>query len=86
MASAMQDSLFTGTDGLPAAVVTELNTMPQMRSTQIEGVPVWVGELLLVAQGIVIQSVLQEVPTTDPRAGLPPVMLKDMAGVLTRMS
>ena len=58
--------------------------MPQIRSTQIEGVPVCVvGLLLFVAQGIVIQSVAQVVPTLLPSAGDPPVMLNDMAGVLT---
>jgi hypothetical protein len=36
-----------------------------------------------VAQGMVIQSVAQLVPTTLPAAGDPPVMLNDMAGVLT---
>lgn len=60
--------------------------MPQIRSTQTAGVPVWVkGSLVLVAQGMVIQSVAQVVPTLLPSAGVPPVMLKDMAGVLTRI-
>ena len=40
---------------------------------------------MLVAQGMVIQSVAQVVPTLLPSAGVPPVMLKDMAGVLTRI-
>ena len=58
--------------------------MPQILSTQVLGVPVWaVGSMLLVAQGMVIQSVAQLVPTTLPAAGEPPVMLKDMAGVFT---
>ena len=43
------------------------------------------GSFELVAHGIVIQSVVHEVPTTDPTAGLPPVMLNDMAGVFTKM-
>ena len=60
--------------------------MPQIRSTQTAGVPVWVkGSLVLVAQGMVIQSVAQVVPTLLPSAGVPPVMLKDMAGGLTRI-
>ena len=75
----------TGTEVDPAAVVAELKTMPQILSTQTEGVPVWVvGLLLLVAQGMVIQSVEHVVPTLLPSAGEPPVMLKDMAGVFTR--
>ena len=41
------------------------------------------GSILFVAQGIVIQSVAQLVPTTLPSAGEPPVILNDMAGVLT---
>jgi hypothetical protein len=66
------------------AAVTELKTMPQIRSTHVLGVPVWaVGSMLLVAHGIVIQSVAQFVPTTLPAAGDPPVMLNDIAGVLT---
>ena len=149
-------SLLTGTLGWPAAVVTELKTIPQMRSTHTDGVPtydqialkhvyssfdtvlysqtlflnffslpekimlsfvaklvihlcfyeerlkmsirqwnctwndIWkltwtLGSFELVAHGIVIQSVVHEVPTTDPTAGLPPVMLNDMAGVFTKM-
>jgi hypothetical protein len=31
--------MLTGTEADPAAVVTELKTMPQIRSTQVEGVP-----------------------------------------------
>ena len=65
-------------------MVAELNTMPQILSTQTDGVPVWVvGSLLLVAQGMVIQSVEQVVPTLLPSAGVPPVILKDIAGVFT---
>ena len=65
-------------------MVAELNTMPQIRSTQTAGLPVWVkGSFVLVAQGMVIQSVAQVVPTLLPSAGVPPVMLKDIAGVLT---
>ena len=64
-------------------MAAELKTMPQILSTQTAGVPIWVvGSLELVAHGMVIQSVVQAVPTTLPAAGLPPVMLKDMAGVL----
>ncbi len=56
--------------------------MPHILSTQVLGVPVWaVGSMLLVAQGMVIQSVAQLVPTTLPAAGDPPVMLNDIAGV-----
>ena len=80
-----QDLLLTGTLGEPAAVVAELKTIPQIRSTQTAGVPVCVGELELVAHGMVIQSVVQVVPTTEPAAGLPPVMLKAMEGVFTVM-
>ena len=55
--------LVTGTDGADAPC-TELKTMPQIRSTHTAGVPVWAtGSLLFVAQGIVIQSVLQVTPT-----------------------
>jgi hypothetical protein len=74
----------TGTEDDPDGVVAELKTIPQILSTQMDGVPVWVvGSLLLVAQGMVIQSVAQVVPTFEPSAGEPPVTLKDMAGVLT---
>jgi hypothetical protein len=71
----------TGTDADPAAAVTELNTIPQMRSTQAAGVPDWAaGSIVLVAQRIVIQSVMQlPSPTTLPRVGVPPVMLNDIA-------
>ena len=76
--------LVTGTELDPEGVVTELKTMPQIRSTQTEGVPVWsVGSLLFVAHGMVIQSVEHAVPTLLPSAGVPPVMLKAMPGVLT---
>ncbi len=38
------------------------------------------GSKVFVAQSIVIQSVIQLAsPTTLPNAGVPPVMLKDMA-------
>ena len=74
----------TGTEEVPELVVTELKTIPQIRSTQTEGVPLCVvGWLELVAHGTVIQSVAQFVPTTLPSAGDPPVMLKDIAGELT---
>ena len=74
----------TGTEQVPELVVTDLKTIPQIRSTQTEGVPLCVvGWLELVAHGTVIQSVAQFVPTTLPSAGDPPVMLKDIAGELT---
>ena len=58
--------------------------MPHILSTQTAGVPVCVvGSFEFVAQGIVIQSVVQEVPTTLPSAGVPPVTLNDIAGVFT---
>ena len=65
--------LETGTDGDPAEVVTELKTMPQILSTQIDGVPDWTLLLLFVAHGIVIQSVEQAVLTLLPSAGDPPI-------------
>ena len=65
--------LETGTDGDPAEVVTELKTMPQILSTQIDGVPDWTLVLLFVAQGMVSQSVEQAVLTLLPSAGDPPV-------------
>jgi hypothetical protein len=34
------NSLLTGTEADPAGVVTELKTIPQIRSTQARGVPV----------------------------------------------
>ena len=74
----------TGTEVVVEAAVTELKTIPQIRSTQTEGVPdCVVGWLELVAHGTVIQSVAQFVPTTLPSAGDPPVMLKAIAGELT---
>ena len=68
-------------------VVTELKTMPQILSTQTVGVPDWaVGELVLVAQGMVTQSVTQVSPTTEPSiAAAPPVRLNDMATEFTRV-
>ena len=40
-------------------VVTELKTWPQILSTHTTGIPDWVvGSLVLVAHGIVIQSVM----------------------------
>ena len=64
-------------------MVAELKTWPQILSTHTTGVPDWVvGSLVLVAQGMVIQSVEQEVPTTLPRVGDPPVMENDCGGVL----
>ncbi len=65
--------------------MTELKTIPQILSTQVAGVPVWaVGSMLLVAQGMVIQSVAQLVPTKVPAAGEPPVILNDIEGVFTK--
>ncbi len=77
--------LLTGTLGVPAFSVTELKTMPQMRSTQVLGVPLCaVGSLVLVAHGMVIQSVTQATePTTEPSMGLPPVTLNDIATAFT---
>ncbi len=75
------DSLLTGTAADPAAAVTELNTIPQMRSTQAAGDPdCAAGSIVFVAHRIVIQSVMQlPSPTTLPRVGVPPVMLNDIA-------
>jgi hypothetical protein len=39
--------------------------------------------LELVAQGMVIQSVAQVVPTRLPTAGLPPLTLNDIDGMFT---
>jgi hypothetical protein len=69
------------------AMATELKTMPQILSTQVIVVPAVavvcaLGSMVLVAQGIVIQSVEQEVPTTLPTAIVPPVTLNAMEGVL----
>ena len=78
--------LFTGTEFCPEAAVTELKTMPQILSTQTIGVPDWaVGLFVLVAHGMVNQSVMQLSPTTAPEAPAAPVpvRLKDMAIVLT---
>ena len=79
-------SLLTGTDGWPEFEVTELKTMPQIRSTQFVGVPCWaLGLLVLVAQGMVIQSVTHWSPTTEPNMLLvAPVTLNDMAGMLAK--
>ena len=64
--------------------MAELKTIPQIRSTQTAGVPICVvGSFELVAHGIVIQSVVQAVPTILPARGLPPVILKLMAGLFT---
>ena len=77
-------SLITATEGEPAIVVAELKTMPQILSTQTEGEPVCIsGSLVLVAHGIVIQSVVHCVPTMLPCCIAPPVMLNDMAGEFT---
>ena len=60
-----------------APVWTELKTWPQILSTQTTGVPFWaVGSLLLVAQGMVNQSVVHWVPTRLP-VPVPPEMEKD---------
>ena len=74
----------TGTDGEAAGVVTELKTIPQILSTQTVGVPVCtIGSMVLVAQGMVSQSVTQFVSTTLPiGVVLLPVKLKDMAGTM----
>ena len=57
---------------IPAEVVTELKTIPQILSTQIFGVPFWDVDKVFVAQGILIQSVLQSNPTLLPSEGDPP--------------
>jgi len=63
-------------------VVAELNTCPHNLSTHTTGVPDWVvGSLVLVAHGIVNQSVEHSVPTTLPRVGDPPVTENDCAGL-----
>ncbi len=74
----------TGTDGEAAGVVTELKTIPQILSTQTVGVPVCTfGFMVLVAHGMVSQSVTQLVPTTLPTGVvLLPVKLKDIAGTI----
>jgi len=76
--------LLTGTDGEAAGVVTELKTIPQILSTQTVGVPVCtIGSRVLVAQGMVSQSVTQLVSTRLPNGEvLLPVTLKDMAGTM----
>ena len=68
-----------------ADAVTELKTMPHILSTQMVGAEVWArGLLVLVAQGMVNQSVMHESPTTEPSWDAePPVTLNDMAIVFT---
>jgi hypothetical protein len=81
-----EDLLYTDVEDVVEAAVTELKTIPQILSTQVAGVPVWaVGSMLFVAQGMVIQSVAQLVPTTLPAAGEPPVILNDIEGVFTKL-
>jgi hypothetical protein len=65
--------LFTGlAAAVPVAAVTELNTMPHILSTQVMGEPVWAVELsVLVAQGMLIQSKEQSVPTIEPALLVP---------------
>ena len=81
--------LYTGTEGEPAVVTTELNTIPHILSTQLGGVPLWAkGKSVLVAHGIVNQSVVQPEfwssdPIMDPCAETPPVILKDDGNVFT---
>ena len=69
---------------VPAEVVTELKTIPQILSTQIFGVPFWDVDflLLLVAQGILIQSVLQSNPTLLPSEGDPPEKIYSLFAIL----
>ena len=81
--------LDTGTDADPPGLAAELKTIPQIRSTQTDGVPDWaLGLLLFVAQGMEIQSVRHpSVPTPTLLPSVPcPVMLKDMAGALTEIT
>ena len=76
--------LLTGTCGVPEGVVTELKTMPQIRSTQTAGIPVCkAGFMELVAHGMVNQSVTQFVSMMLPTGDmLLPVMLNDIAGTV----
>ena len=66
-----------------------MNTIPQILSTQVLGVPLWAkGKSVFVAHGIVNQSVTQPSlaasdPIFDPCADTPPVMLKDDGEVFT---
>ena len=89
MKLAKSNLLYTGTEGLPAAVTTELNTIPHILSTQTPGVPLWAkGKSVLVAHGIVNQSVIQPSfwssdPIFDPSADTPPVILKDDGDAFT---
>ena len=70
-------------DDVPDAEVTELKTIPQSLSRQaIPSLCIMVS--VFVAQGMMIQSVWQLVPTTEPWAMAPPVRLNDMAGVLAK--
>ena len=77
--------LLTEAEDDAAGVVTELKTMPHILSTQTVGVPLWAkGNLVFVAQGIEIQSVMHATePTTEPNAVTPPVKLNDAGVVFT---
>ena len=77
--------LLTETEDDAAGVLTELKTMPHILSTQTLGVPLWAkGNLVFVAQGIDIQSVMHATePTTEPAAVTPPVKLNDAGVVFT---
>jgi hypothetical protein len=78
------DLLLTEVDGDPLGVVTELNTIPHIRSTQTGGVPLCTLEsMVFVAHGIVIQSVEQAVSTTLPASVVElPVILNAMLGTV----
>ena len=75
----------TGTEGEGKSVSTELNTIPQILSTHTDGEPPdWLSGLReFVAQGMVIQSVVQAV-FAEPIEPSEPAMLNDMgSGIFT---
>ena len=81
-----ENLLLTGTEALVEGVVTELNTIPQILSTQTLGSPLWAkGKFVLVAQGIVNQSMAHAAtPTLEPYPATPPVILNDDGVVFTK--
>lgn len=76
--------LLTDVGVLPLCEVTELNTIPQIRSTHTGGVPLWtLGSMVFVAHGMVIQSVEQPVSTMLPVKVVElPVTLNDILGTV----
>ena len=75
----------TGTEGEGKSLSTELNTIPQILSTHTDGEPPdWLSGLReFVAQGIVIQSVVQAV-FAEPIDPSEPAMLNDIgSGIFT---